>query len=176
MKIAVVGPSGSGKTTLAAALARRFEVPHVQLDALLWGPRWTKADAASFDARVDEATRGDHWVVDGNHALGLERADVVLWLDFDLHVVLPRLVRRTFARLLTRETLWNGNRESLRQHLAVLRRGPAGLEWNDDSLVVWTIGSHRARRERWTQKLPRLRARVLRVRRPEDLPAALELV
>lgn len=173
MKVAVVGPSGSGKTTLARVLARRFDAPHVQLDELLWGPAWTKVSPAIFDARVDEATQGPHWVVDGNHALGLERADAVVWLDFPLRLVLLRLARRTLRRMFTREPLWNGNRESLRRHLALFRRRDARIVLNEDNLFVWTITSHHPRRARWSDRLPKLTARVLRVRRPADLAAAI---
>ena len=63
MKLAVVGPSGSGKTTLARELASSLGVPHVELDALLWGPGWTKTSPEQFDARVEEATRAERWVI-----------------------------------------------------------------------------------------------------------------
>lgn len=173
MRIAVVGPSASGKSTLARALALRFAAPHIQLDALLWGPGWTKASPTTFDTRVDDVTRGDRWIVDGNHPLALERADAVVWLDFPLRVVLPRLALRTARRLLLREELWNGNRESLRKHLAILRRDDGRLRLNDDNLVVWTITSHRARRARWSTLLPKLAARVFRVRHPDHVPRVL---
>jgi adenylate kinase family enzyme len=48
----VVGTSAVGKTTLAAALSRRLGVPHIELDALYWGPGWTRADIGSTDDRT----------------------------------------------------------------------------------------------------------------------------
>src|SRR5436305_799712 len=41
-RLVVVGTSGSGKTTLAREIARRRALPHVELDALHWGPNWTE--------------------------------------------------------------------------------------------------------------------------------------
>ncbi|TME62901.1 MAG: AAA family ATPase, partial [Chloroflexi bacterium] len=47
-RISVVGTTGSGKTTFARELARRLGVPHVELDALAWGPNWTLVPVEVF--------------------------------------------------------------------------------------------------------------------------------
>ncbi len=64
-----------------------------------------------------EAVAGDDWVVDGNYGavrdLVWERADTVVWLDLPRRVVMRRVAIRTIRRALTREELWNGNREPL---------------------------------------------------------------
>ena len=51
-RVNVKGTSGSGKTTFAQELAKRLEVPYVELDALHHGPNWTEASADEFRARV----------------------------------------------------------------------------------------------------------------------------
>ena len=91
---------------------------------------------------MDEVTRADGWVVDGNYfgrlgPLVLERADLVVWLDPPLPTILVRLVRRTIARARSREDLWGTNRETWRN--AVFRR---------DSLFVWAVRQHRRWRSR----------------------------
>src|SRR5437867_3794784 len=93
-KIAVMGASCSGKTTLAKAVAGKLGVPHVELDALHWGPNWSEPTAEEFGARVGEAIAGDDWVVDGNYGgkLGdtvVSQADLIVWLDLPLRMVLP---------------------------------------------------------------------------------------
>lgn len=139
-RIAVVGNSGSGKTTLAAQLAAALSVPHVELDALMHNAGWTPTPPGEFLERVRSAlaaTPGG-WVTDGNYrsALGveiLERADLVVWLDLPLRVSWPRLWWRTLSRMVTREELYNGNREQVRNLLSI------------EHPLWWTL---RTRRER----------------------------
>ena len=91
-RISVIGTSGSGKTTFARRLAERAKLPHVELDALFWGPNWTPADDTLFRERVTTALSGDAWVCDGNYSsvrpMVLARADTVIWLDLPLLVCL----------------------------------------------------------------------------------------
>ena len=97
-------------------------MPFHELDALHHGPGWTEATAEELRARVEPLLAEERWVVDGAYRsklgdLVLERADVVVWLDLPRRVWLPRLLRRTVSRIVRREELWNGNRESLRSAL-----------------------------------------------------------
>ena len=120
--VVIASASGSGKTTLGRELARRLDVPFHELDALHHGPDWTEATAEELRARVEPLLAEERWVVDGSYRsklgdLVFERADVVVWLDLPRRIWLPRLVRRTISRIVRREELWNGNRESLRTAL-----------------------------------------------------------
>lgn len=58
-RVSVVGNSGSGKTTFAAQLAARLGVPHVEFDAIYWGPNWSHLDAETLQTRVREVTAGE---------------------------------------------------------------------------------------------------------------------
>ncbi len=93
--------------------------------------------------------------------LVLERADTVVWLDLPRRVWLPRLVLRTLRRALTREELWNGNRESL---------------WNAlvgyDSLFRYALANERPRRHRYPRELARFRVARLRTQ-PAEVDAFL---
>jgi adenylate kinase family enzyme len=118
-RVNVLGVSGSGKTTVGRLLAARLDAPYIELDELHHGPNWHEATAEELRARVAPLAAGPAWVIDGSyrHKLGdlvLERADTVVWLDLPIRVWLPRLARRTFGRMITREELFNGNRERFR--------------------------------------------------------------
>ena len=121
-RIIVIGTTGSGKTTFARALANRLGVPHGEQDAWNHEPNWQPAPLPRFRAQVDLFTSGRAWVMDGNYGkardIGWARADTLVWLDYPAWVVYPRIVRRTFLRVLTRQPLWNGNRETWRGALA----------------------------------------------------------
>jgi adenylate kinase family enzyme len=89
--------------------------PHVELDAIFHQPGWTPLDDDTFRARVTEATMQARWVVDGNYStvrdIVWESADAVVWLDLPYVIVMARTIRRTLWRTVTRQELWNGNRE-----------------------------------------------------------------
>jgi len=141
-RIVVIGTSGAGKTTLAGRLSTRLSIPHVQLDALHWEPNWTEAAPEVLRARVAAALQGDAWVVDGNYTMLRDltwcRAHLVVWLDYGLPRIMAQLVRRTLRRALTREEIWNGNRESLRTAL-----------FSRDSILLWALQTYRQRRREY---------------------------
>ena len=95
-RIVIIGPSAVGITTLSARLARILGVPHIELDAIHWGPNWTPAERDVFCATVDRALSGDGWVVDGSYSsvrhIVWPRADTVVWLDYGLPRVLWQLL------------------------------------------------------------------------------------
>ena len=167
-RINVVGTSCSGKTTLARELARRLGMPHVEFDALFWGPNWTPVPTDEFRSRLTAALAADRWVADGGYAtvrdITWSRVDTIVWLDYPMRLVLARWARRTVARLRSREEFWpgSGNRESLRN---ALRR---------DGLLWWILRTHHRRRRTMAAGL---RARpdiaVVHLRSPAEAEAWL---
>lgn len=157
----VASASGNGKTTLGRELAARLRVPFVEMDALNHGPNWTEATAAELRTRVEPLLAGDGWVVDGYYRGKLgdlipESADLVVWLDLPLRVWLPRLLRRTARRVIRREELWNGNRETLRNVL-----------FSRESLLAYSLRSHFRRRRFYPSELAPFR--VVRLRTPKEV-------
>ena len=161
-KVTVIGSaSGNGKTTLGKELARRLEVPFVEMDALVHGPGWTETSDADLRRRVEPIIARDGWVIDNvyRHKLGdllLRSADVIVWLDLPIRVWLPRLLRRTLRRIQRREELWNGNTESLKSAF-----------WGRESLVLFALDSHFRRRRDYPTRLASWR--VIRLRTPADV-------
>jgi adenylate kinase family enzyme len=164
----IASASGSGKTTLGRELARRLDVPFLELDSLQHGPGWTEMPAEELRARVAPVVRSGGWVIDGTYMgkLGdmvLKAADTVVWLDLPIRVWCPRLVRRTWRRWSTREELWNGNRETLR-----------GVLWGRESLFAWAFRSHFRRRRSFPTRLAAYP--VVRLRSPAEVEAWLATV
>lgn len=141
-RIHVVGTSGSGKTTLAEHLAQQLGIPHIEMDALHWGPNWTPIPEEVFQKRLREALNAPAWTVDGNYgrvrACIWERADTVVWLDYPLATIMGRLILRTFRRALKHEELWGNNRESLTRAF-----------FSRDSILLWALQTYRRRRREY---------------------------
>lgn len=162
-KVAVIASaSGCGKTTVGRALAARLGVPFVELDALNHGPGWAEATAAELRARITPIVATDGWVIDGGYRgklgdLVLEGADTVVWLDLPRREWVPRLVRRTIRRILTREELWSGNRETVRD--GFLHR---------DGLLRFAWRNYPRRRAKYPSELARFHVVRLRSQRAVD--------
>ena len=140
-RINVVGTTGSGKTTTARQLAERLGIPHVEMDALNWGPNWTEAGRDLLRERTAQTLVGEAWVVDGNYSSVRDivwgRADTIVWLDYTLLVTMTQLTRRTVRRVVTKEEMWSGNRE----------------RWTNfftrDSILWWALTTYRRRRRQY---------------------------
>lgn len=115
-RICVVGSSGAGKSTFARRCAEALGCAHLELDGVMHQPGWVRLDDEAARARIDAFTSThERWIVDGNYAsfrgLVWARADAVVWLDLERHVVVRSVLWRSLRRLVTREVLWNGNQE-----------------------------------------------------------------
>ena len=131
-RILVVGVTGAGKSTLAHILSSRLGLPYHEMDALYFnGPHWAINNKLPED--VSRLTAGPRWIID---SLGYpevrdrlwDRADTVIWLDYPKRVIMPRVLRRSFRRTVTREVLFGGNRETWTGWLS--REHPAWWAWS----------------------------------------------
>src|SRR3546814_4713935 len=74
-------------------------------------------------------------------------ADTIVWLDLPRPLIMRRVAGRTLRRAITREELWNGNREPL-----------AGLvRWHPErNIIRWAWVQHSTRSEEHTSELQSL--------------------
>jgi adenylate kinase family enzyme len=139
-RVIVIGTAGAGKTTLASALSSLLAVPHIELDAIHWGPDWTPLERDTFRAQVEARLQGDRWIVDGNYSsvrdLVWPRATAVVWLNYSFARAYWRVFKRTLRRIIIREELFGGNVETFRAQFL-----------SRESLLWWVIKSHRRHRQ-----------------------------
>ena len=116
-RIAVLGCSGSGKSTLAATLADKLGLPYVATDHMFWIEDWRPTPAAEVRASIKEVVARDRWVTDGNfdsdRDLLWARAELLVWLDLPLAVVLTGALRRNLVWWWRRTPVWGGQRMTL---------------------------------------------------------------
>jgi adenylate kinase family enzyme len=145
-RVSIVGNSGSGKTTLGRELGGRLGVPFLELDSVFHQPNWTPLERDEFRRQVQSFIdeHPDGWVLDGNYSavrdLVWAHADTVVWLDLSRAAVMRRVVGRTLRRKITREELWNGNREPLSNFVSLRM---------EENIIIWSWKRHRVYRERY---------------------------
>lgn len=174
-RVVVVGTSGSGKTTLARALSDKLGLTHIELDGIFHQPNWVPRPADEFQAELEDrmAGSGDRWVTCGNYGpvsgdIHLRRADTIVWLDMSRPVVMRRVIARTVKRAITREELWNGNREPMTNF----------YKWDPELNIIrwaWTrFDITRARYELMTSDGSWSHAKNFRLRTPAEVAAFLD--
>jgi adenylate kinase family enzyme len=120
---------------LARQVADILNVPHVELDALFWKPNWEQSGTWEFFDRIEAATQGDNWVVDGNYLRARmilwDRVTTIVWLNYALPLVLGRVTWRSIQRSWQQQELWNGCRETWRKSF-----------FSRDSIILWALRTY----------------------------------
>ena len=141
-RIVIIGTSCSGKTTLARKIPAKLDMRHIELDQLFWLPEWKQRPTDEFRALVQEAVAAERWVTCGNFSSVRDilwpRATHAIWLNYPFHTVIYRGLYRTISRAFTKEELFSGNRESIRQSF-----------FSRDSILWWVLKTYRQNRHRY---------------------------
>jgi adenylate kinase family enzyme len=142
-RISIVGNSGSGKTTFGRAVAERLDLPHLELDGIAHQPGWQMIGDTEFRERVRGFVNDNPgWIIEGGYEVVRdiiwESATHVIWLDPSLFANMRAIIGRTLRRSLTREELWNGNREPCSNLYSL---DP------EESVIGWAWSKHRVKRE-----------------------------
>ena len=143
-KIIILGSSCSGKTTLGKRLAKINHAKPIDLDDLNWLPGWKSRSTVEMIAKLENEIWGEKkWIISGNyrdtHSLTMPKATCVIWLDFRLRLVLWRMLKRTIKRIVTKEEICNGNRETI-----------YGTFFDKDNLFSYTIHTYKKRKEQFS--------------------------
>jgi len=171
-KILIVGSSGAGKTTLAKTISSKLNLPHFELDSIFHQKDWQPLNQDEFKARVDEITRQPDWIICGNYFTKLggkaywSKADVVIWCDYSFPLVFSRLLRRTLRRTITKQELWNENKEGFIVNF-----------FTKESVLLWMMREWNAQKRRYEivfKENDLKGTQLIRLKNPNDTARFLE--
>ena len=139
-RILLYGVTGSGKTMLARRIGSVLGLPwHSVDDEVGWLPGWVERPRDEQRALISQIVSSEAWVLDTAYGhwrdVVLERAELIVALDYPRRVSLLRLIGRTARRVVTGEEVCNGSKESLRRTLS------------SESIVAWHFRSFGSKRE-----------------------------
>lgn len=130
MKIHIIGCSGTGKSYLAEGLAKKNNIPHYDLDNLMWD-----TDADTYGVRMDKQKRNtmlheivskDNWIIEGVYygwvQESFEKADEIYVMEIPKYIYKYRIIKRFIKRKLG---LQDGKKETFKSLCDLLK-------WTDD--------------------------------------------
>ena len=97
-RIMVIGCCGAGKSTLAKKLHKRTGLELIHLDQYYWKSGWIESSPEEWTKKVAALATKPKWIIDGNYTrtmnLRLEKADMVVYLDYPTWKCLTRVIKR----------------------------------------------------------------------------------
>ena len=147
-RIIITGCTCSGKTTLGKKIANMLSLHQIDLDDYHFLPNWVEKSKDVFLNDVNNAIHGKNgWVVSGNYNTLIKdtvwkEANLIIWLDYPLGLIIHRYFLRTFRRIFLKEPCCGENYETLER------------TFSKDSLFLWIFKSYWRRKERmknWKQ-------------------------
>ncbi|MFC7393819.1 AAA family ATPase [Scopulibacillus cellulosilyticus] len=100
-KIHIIGSVGSGKTTLARTLSSKLNIPHFELDNVVW-MRFKTGDIKRSEEERDRCLRSiiesTAWIIEGVHykwvLQSFQKADLIIFLDTSYSKRIYRIIKR----------------------------------------------------------------------------------
>lgn len=140
-RILIIGTSGSGKSTLSKQLSERLGLPFHASDHFYWEPGWKPSSSEKVRRQILNVIDREEWILDGNfdseRDLVWKQADCIIWLDYPLTTILPRIILRNFHWLLTRRITWSGNRMTLRRAISGIRHAISSYSTKKQNYPCW---------------------------------------
>lgn len=139
-RIIITGTTGSGKTTLGRNLAKKLDIPSIDLDEINWLPGWQERDLQESRQILDTMTQPPAWVISGNYSklqdVFWHKADTLIWLDYSFFRVFWQLLSRSIRRIVGKQAICNGNYEQW------------GKLFSRDSIMLWFFQTFYRRRRK----------------------------
>ncbi|MCG1036659.1 AAA family ATPase [Polaribacter sargassicola] len=149
-KIIITGTTCTGKTTLGKKLSKEFFLQQIDLDDIHFLPNWVEKEKTLFVKEVsEELNKYKEWIVSGSYQSLLkdtlwQEANIIIWLDYPLNLILRRYFIRTYKRIVLKEKCCGENYETLSK------------TFSKESLFLWIFKTYWKRKKRmhhWKENL-----------------------
>lgn len=102
-RIYIIGNSASGKTSLAKKLSKALKIKAYDLDDYYWQKKFTKKrKPEQVEKLVKKITKKKTWIIEGVYSscvtCSLDKADLIIWLDYPRYIITWRLLKRQIKR------------------------------------------------------------------------------
>ncbi|HWZ21840.1 MAG TPA: hypothetical protein VNW06_04260 [Cytophagaceae bacterium] len=99
MKIFIIGNGGTGKSTLAQKMGTALNINVTYIDLVMWDKNWDRTPEKVFTKKLAKITAEKDWIIEGwgyhsTIAQRIEKADVVIYLQFPLAFCLKSVLER----------------------------------------------------------------------------------
>ena len=100
-RIMVIGCGGAGKTTFSIKLHQATGIDLIHLDKYYWQPNWVKTDKDDWEQKVQQLSKKEKWIIDGNYGGTMEirfnSADIIIFMDRSKWLCLYRVLKRIIS-------------------------------------------------------------------------------
>jgi adenylate kinase family enzyme len=139
-RILIIGTSGSGKSELARRISKKTGLKDIELDALFWKENWKQTEKEEFREKVRKEIDGARgYVIHGNYSgvrdITWNNVDTIIWLNYSIFIVMWRVIARTIYRIITRQKLWSGNTENIKDSFL-----------SKESIILWSWNTYDKRK------------------------------
>ncbi len=97
-RVLVIGSGGAGKSTFSRRLGEVTGLEVIHLDSVFWRPNWERTPGDEWERKVEEMSRGDSWIMDGNFGgtrlARIKASDTVILLDVPRSICIYRVLKR----------------------------------------------------------------------------------
>lgn len=99
MRIYIMGQVGSGKSTLAKKLSQEYQIPHYELDNIVWDDaKGTKRTEKDQQKRLKKILKQKSWIIEdvgrSTFSFAYTLCDVIYYIKLPKYLLYYRVIKR----------------------------------------------------------------------------------
>ncbi len=121
MKINLVGNCGVGKTTTALKISKKYQIPCLDLDNIVFIDNWQYAEVETIKEKIIEFQKHEDYIIVGDFQfligdIVIQDVDCQIEMQINYFKNMYRVTRRSLIRAFKKTKIHNNNYETFHQH------------------------------------------------------------